>query len=331
MDFALKFLYILLIPTKYGGQFMKFSKKMAAVLASQALLVGMFTSCGGLGKDDFYGTWTTSYTIPTSADKDSQGGGYNSKYAGQTVDLTMFFAGNTTTSALSTCVFYQYKVRNNSNKGFWVGTYNISNNSELTSGNLELSYMYGFYWTTDNPSYTGSYTDDDGKTVKVSVTSVDDLVNYAKAADWDAFEAIVEAGNNAVITYNSKKYCADIETFAFELGEQSLFEGYKSMSATEKCWEGYCGTNASGTAIGCASDGSLSNAEDLVSTGKPTLATVSETQCSWEVKTRSFALSSDDGSSASSISDFFTDDDTSSSTSSNVITFSRVLDDIYIK
>ena len=311
---------------------MKFSKKMAAVLATTALLASVFTGCGGLGKDDFYGTWTTSYTIPTAADTDSQGGGYNSSYAGDTVDLEMFFSGTTTSSAFSTCVFYQHKQRtdvdtNTVSHTFWVGTYNLSNNSELTSGDLELSYMYGYGWTGNSLNASYSYTGSSGDIESGTITSVDDFVTSAKAANWDFFEGI-SGVQSQVLTYNNKNYCSDIETFTFGLGDQSLFEGYKSMSATEKCWEGYfvidseseptTKTSGSGVSYGTASS-------------KPKKYTLDSDSCSWEVKTRSFTLSSDDGSSASSISDFFTDDDTSSSTSSNVITFSRVLDDIYIK
>ena len=286
---------------------MKLTNKVLAVLAASVVAAASFMGCDGFGKDDFYGTWTTEYTIPAASATDAQGGGYDKSYAEQKVELTMYFSGKTTSSAVSTVMFWQHKQRTDSENvvhhTFWVGTYNLSNNSELTSGDLELSYMYGYGWNGDFPSEGLAYS---GKT-EGTAKSVDDLVALAKAGDFAAF-ASISGIQKEVLTNNDKTYCTDIETFSFELGGASLFSGYTTMSATEKKWEKY-----------------------QLKEGKVEKTVVDEDGCSWEVKSRSFTLAKDDGLDAESISDAIFSDDATATTSNNSVSFSRVLDDINIK
>lgn len=277
---------------------MKNSKKLtvfALCLIAAAVLVT--TSCDGFGKDDFYGTWTSTYTYPTSeADfnttfgdaawkKDESTGTvtttskYDSAYAGQQFIVTMYFEGKSE-DLLKTdgASFWQEKFRYTkagklAAHTFYKGTYKLDNNSNVTSGDLVLSYRYGYKFASTD-------------TVTV------DTLNTLDFEDSAAVKAANLKGTVCDLYDADKKQCADVETFAFSLGDSDFFKGYQSMSATEESYY-----------------------------NEQTAAYVSKYSCSWDVPTRSFTLKSED-------SDLTTNKDTGSDWDASVIALPTAADAI---
>lgn len=215
------------------------AKKLA--LAAVAILATAltFTGCESFGKDDFFGTWETTYTVTRENFLDANKPGADdsarpSDAIGSTVNMEIYFDG--TTESLfnkNGKRFYQYRVRKVGNEvkstTFWVGTYDLKNNENYTNGDLVLTYMYGWSGidSKDAEKIASLWTSDKCKEE----------------------EDIIEIFTNGT-TVNGKTYKAkydyhsntnkDVETFSFVLDAPSFTKGYTEMTATAKqncSWE----------------------------------------------------------------------------------------------
>jgi hypothetical protein len=217
--------------------------KLAAVAAGLIVAASLaFTSCDGLGKDDFFGTWYSNYTVTNDNVAKGSGDGTQadkSAFVGSTVDITMYFDGTSEKLIDADQNFYQYKLRHDEDgelaaRTFWLGTYDLKDNSNFTKGTLILTYRLGF----DN--VTEDQADALGKAWLCS-TAAD-----AYAAVKDFYEVDEPAAEQEVIDFlssfatHTETATSDIEKFDFELGGQDFIKGYTTMKATaqDNCsWE----------------------------------------------------------------------------------------------
>jgi len=203
---------------------------LALCLIASAILVT--TSCSGFGKDDFYGTWTATYSYPTNqTDFDStypatsgvQTIAYASEKAGRDTTVTMYFSGTSEDLLKSTgASFWQEKISTKNSATvvhtFYMGTYKLNDNGGVTTGNLTLTYQAGYDMTK------GSKT-------------LDELVAMS-AADLVALKSTDAAVDDAPENYDGAN--PDVEEFSFALTDKDFFKGYQSMSASaisECTWE----------------------------------------------------------------------------------------------
>lgn len=217
--------------------------KLAAVAAGLIVAASLaFTSCDGLGKDDFFGTWEANYEVTNDNVAKGSGDGTQenkSSLVGSTVDITMYFDGTSEKLINAAQKFYQYKVRSKDGAvkahTFWLGTYELKDNSNYTKGTLILAYRLGF-------------------------DSVSEEQANALGQAWlcstaaDAYEAIKDVYTSAPTPSDEQTVLAylsglsdhqydedgDVEKFDFELGGQDFIKGYTTMKATakENCsWE----------------------------------------------------------------------------------------------
>lgn len=315
---------------------MKLTKRTLGIAcAVVAAAVMTFTGCDGFGKDDFYGTWESHYTIPDH-NKTSGAEGWYSDQANCNVDLTMYFSGTSEDLINKGAVFYQDKIRYKSDgsgdvvkETFWYGTYKLEDNAAYDKGNLVLSYKFGFTLGTAGKL---ELTADKEVTVK---EKKGDVVYILKSGTYDANVLSQIALGNATTDYivqkaddkttcsnpdnamfiaysglkaedrevrselhssGDKNLCSDVERFTFELGDADFFRGYTTMTATEK--DSWNETITGNTA------GSKSNPNK---------------GCSWEVESRTFALSKDNGKDAKGVTELLSGNAPSSSSSSIVV------------
>lgn len=281
---------------------MKATKKLtvlaACLIAAAALMV---TSCNdptsSFGKDDFFGTWNSSYTYPTDATT-VPGGKLDTTLTGHQYKVTMWYNG-TSESILKGGEgrFWQHKLHYKADgttvvsETFWTGTYTLSNNSGITTGYLNLKYEYGY-------------------DMKVGTLKIDELITMAEADDYEAqflnlcFENTDGEANlynqtlvkvaaatgyykdsKGIVTVQVRKadeksdeLCSDIEKFDFKLGDSSLTKGYQSMTATADPTDTKCTTINEWEKDLYESDGDDSTTYTAAA------------GCSWEVNSRTFYI-----------------------------------------
>lgn len=226
--------------------------KLAAVAAGLIVAASLaFTSCDGLGKDDFFGIWEANYEVTNDNVAKGSNDGTTKDMSevdgivGSTVDITMYFDGTSEKLINAAQKFYQYKLRYTkagtlAAHTFYLGTYKLEDNANYTKGTLILAYRLGFN--------------------DVSEAQADALGQaWLCSTATEAYEAIKDAYSSAtaptdesqsVLDYLSElsdvQYTdaegdnPDVEKFDFELGDQDFIKGYQSMTATakENCsWE----------------------------------------------------------------------------------------------
>lgn len=207
-------------------------KKSKIILAAAALVAALtFTSCNEeFGKDDFFGTWHTKYTVTNEnflpASDPASDGTDKSGQKGSTIDLTMYFDGKTETLFnKSGSKFYQFRIRTQDGETkastFWCGTYELSDNQNYSKGTLTLDYKFG--------------------ASNVSEAQAKELAELWTSGDFkNKTEEQVETALKAKCNNIAKVSNPDIESFTFELSAQTFTQGYTKMSATakSKCsWE----------------------------------------------------------------------------------------------
>ncbi len=234
---------------------MKMTKLTAAAAGLLVAASLAFTSCDGLGKDDFFGLWKSSYVV--TADNvldDTTAGQASSTEArtkiGSTCDVVMYFDG-TTEKLISNAKqkFYQFKTRINKEgkleaSTFWLGNYNLEGNANFTHGTLSLDYRVGWKEVTEAQANALGQA-----WLCSTAAEAHDVLKNAKDGGSDAFTSIPEVKDdqtliNYLATVNSPYYVYsegdDEELFDFELGGQSFLKGYTTMKATAKkncSWE----------------------------------------------------------------------------------------------
>jgi len=217
--------------------------KLAAVAAGLIVAASLaFTSCDGLGKDDFFGTWEAKYDVTSDnllQASDSRSDGTNrSGSIGSTVDITMYFDGTTEKLINAAQKFYQYKLRSKDGEikahTFWVGTYELKDNANFTEGTLILTYRLGF----DNVSEDQANALGNAwlcSTAADAYAAVKDYYTVAEpSAEQEVFDFL-----SGIATYTCDED-DDVEKFDFKLADQDFIKGYQSMTATakENCsWE----------------------------------------------------------------------------------------------
>ncbi len=217
--------------------------KLAAVAAGLIVAASLaFTSCDGLGKDDFFGLWEANYEVTDDNVAKGSGDGTQadkSSFKESTVDITMYFDGTSEKLINAAQKFYQYKLRYTKAGAlaahtFWLGTYELKDNSNYTKGTLILAYRLGFDDVSEKQA------DALGQAWLCS-TAAD---AYAAVKDFytvdepdDTQDVIDFLSTIATHTYTAD---GDVEKFDFELGGQDFIKGYTTMKATakENCsWE----------------------------------------------------------------------------------------------
>lgn len=227
---------------------MKMTKLTAAAAGLLVAASLAFTSCGGLGKDDFYGLWQSSYEVTDenllSKNTEVGNGDDNDSKLGSSVEIAMYFDGSSEKLINSTQKFYQFKTRtdkagNLASSTFWIGNYKPSDNSNYTNGTLELDYRVG--WGTSvkvteeeanalGKAWLCSSAEDAYEVLKDTFTTISE-----PADDQELLDYLATVGSPS--TY-AEGY--DLEKFDFELGDPSFLKGYQSLTATakENCsWE----------------------------------------------------------------------------------------------
>lgn len=217
--------------------------KLAAVAAGLIVAASLaFTSCDGLGKDDFFGTWEANYEVTSAnllASSDSRSDGTDrSGSIGSTVDITMYFDGTSEKVFNAGQKFYQYKVRSKDGAvkahTFWLGTYDLKDNSNYTKGTLILTYRLGF----DNVS------EDQANALGQAWLCSTAADAYAAVKDFYTVDEPDDTQNviaflSGIATHTCDED-DDVEKFGFELDGQDFIKGYTKMTATakENCsWE----------------------------------------------------------------------------------------------
>lgn len=217
--------------------------KLAAVAAGLIVAASLaFTSCDGLGKDDFFGTWESNYTVTNdNVAKGSDDGTQADKsaFVGSKVDITMYFDGTSEKLINANQKFYQYKIRKEDDvikaHTFWVGTYKLEDNTNYTKGTLTLAYRLGFDNVSEDQAnalgqaWLCSTAADAYEAVKGVYTSASE-----PAAQQDVIDYLSTIADH---TYTAD---GDVEQFEFELGGQDFIKGYTTMKATAKdncSWE----------------------------------------------------------------------------------------------
>ena len=217
--------------------------KLAAVAAGLIVAASLaFTSCDGLGKDDFFGTWEANYEVTSDNVAKGAGDGTQedkSSLVGSTVDITMYFDGTSEKLANAAQKFYQYKIRKVDGvikaHTFWVGSYELKDNANYTKGTLILTYRLGFDNVSEDQAnalgqaWLCSTAADAYEAVKDVYTAVEE-----PSAEQDVIDFL---SGIADYDYDAEE---DVEKFDFELGGQDFIKGYTTMTATakENCsWE----------------------------------------------------------------------------------------------
>lgn len=217
--------------------------KLAAVAAGLIVAASLaFTSCDGLGKDDFFGTWEANYEVTSdNVAKGTDDGTQEDKSSlvGSTVDITMYFDGTSEKLVNADQKFYQYKIRKVDDvikaHTFWVGSYGLKDNANYTKGTLILTYRLGFNNVSEDQAnalgqaWLCSTAADAYEAVKGVYTTVSE-----PTAEQDVFDFLSGIADH---TYDATE---DVEKFDFELGGQDFIKGYTTMTATakENCsWE----------------------------------------------------------------------------------------------
>lgn len=229
---------------------MKMTKLTAAAAGLLVAASLAFTSCDGLGKDDFFGLWQSSYVVDAENVSVEDGSGtIQTGYAGagkegSSVEIAMYFDGTSEKLINANQKFYQFKTRTQNDvlesSTFWIGTYKLKGNSNYTNGTLILTYRLG--WS----SVTEAQANALGKAYLCS--TAEDAKAALEDAGTDVFASVPDVQDNQTVldylaTLGSPTVYSDtqdVETFDFELGGQSFFKGYTTMKATAKnncSWE----------------------------------------------------------------------------------------------
>ncbi len=217
--------------------------KLAAVAAGLIVAASLaFTSCDGLGKDDFFGTWEANYEVTSDnllASSDSRSDGTDrSGSIGSTVDITMYFDGTTEKLVNAAQKFYQYKLRSKDGEikahTFWVGSYELKDNANYTKGTLVLTYRLGF----DNVSEDQANALGQAWLCSTAADAYEAVKDVYEVEEPSAEQEVIDfLSGIADHTYDATE---DVEKFDFELGGQDFIKGYTTMTATakENCsWE----------------------------------------------------------------------------------------------
>lgn len=216
--------------------------KLAAVAAGLIVAASLaFTSCDGLGKDDFFGTWEANYEVTSDnvakgADDGTQED--KSSLVGSTVDITMYFDGTSEKLANAAQKFYQYKIRKVDDvikaHTFWVGSYELKDNANYTKGTLILTYRLGF----DNVSEDQANALGQAWLCSTAADAYEAVKDFYTVDEPSAEQEVIDfLSGIADHTYDATE---DVEKFDFELGGQNFIKGYTTMTATakENCsWE----------------------------------------------------------------------------------------------
>lgn len=227
------------------------AKKMA--LAAVAILATAltFTGCESFGKDDFFGTWTTSYKID---ENNKLSGKLNDKVA-----LTIYFDGKTENlGSKSTGKFYQYKKMESGTEAFWYGKYELQDNENFTNGTLILHYTAGY-----NKDVSDDIATDLSKKWIDEDYTVDEMKQLYKT--------------------NQSSTSASDDVFDFVLDGGTLFNGYSSLScvAKENCtWDVKTRTFSL-----CNKNNDLANSipsYNNIKSAIPITRSVSDTEINWE-------------------------------------------------
>lgn len=228
---------------------MKMTKLTAAAAGLLVAASLAFTSCDGLGKDDFFGLWQSSYdvtetTVLKSGDSAAAEDWSGEDKIGSSCKIAMYFDGTTEKLINAKQKFYQYKTRTENDvvksSTFWIGAYDLDDNSNYTNGTLILTYRLG--WS----SVTEAQANALGKAYLCS--TAEDAKAALEDAGTDVFASVPEVQDNQTVldylatlgsptVYNETD---DVEYFDFELGDPSFLKGYTTMKATAKkdcTWE----------------------------------------------------------------------------------------------
>lgn len=216
--------------------------KLAAVAAGLIVAASLaFTSCDGLGKDDFFGTWEANYTVTEdNVAKGSDDGTQEDKSSlvGSTVDITMYFDGTSEKLVNANQKFYQYKIRKVDDvikaHTFWVGSYGLKDNANYTKGTLILTYRLGF----DNVSEDQANALGQAWLCSTAADAYEAVKDFYEVDEPSAEQEVIDfLSGIADHTYEATE---DVEKFDFELGGQDFIKGYTTMTATAKdncSWE----------------------------------------------------------------------------------------------
>ncbi len=231
---------------------MKMTKLTAAAAGLLVAASLAFTSCDGLGKDDFFGLWKSSYEVTEDNVLEDTTVGQQDNNAsakiGSTCDVVMYFDGTTEKFIGSKQKFYQFKTRTNKEgkleaSTFWLGNYGLEGNTNFTHGTLALDYRVGWDQVTEAQANALGQA-----WLCSTAAEAYDVLKNAKDGGSDAFKSIPEVKDAQTLidylatvnSYKTYEEGGDKELFGFELGGQSFLKGYTTMKATakENCsWE----------------------------------------------------------------------------------------------